>query len=270
MITAATRLAAVWGHPVRHSVSPQIHNAAFAAMGIDAVYVALQVDPDQVAAALAGIRAYGLLGVNTTLPHKQAVYAAVPRRTPDADAVRAANTVYWDDGELAVDNTDIGALTRIFGDDVTLAPAEPVVLFGTGAAARAAAAVLGRLGATVEVVGRRPAEVAGTQRLVRDCGGTATTVGEARLVVNATPLGLRGEPLPERFMHLRPGQVAFDMLYGRAPTPFLAAAAAAGAAAIDGLGMLVEQAALSFARWTGLQPPRQTMAAAAAAALRGG
>src|SRR3712207_1384086 len=116
--TAAVRLVALLGHPVAHSISPELHNAAFAAAGIDAVYVAVDVDPVHVVVAVDGLRAIGALGGNVTVPHKRAVYEHVQRRTLDAQRAGAANTLYWEDGELAVDNTDIEGLRRVLLDDV--------------------------------------------------------------------------------------------------------------------------------------------------------
>lgn len=268
--TAATRLVALLGHPVAHSISPQIHNAAFAAAGVDAVYVALDVAPNGIAHAVAGIQALGLLGANVTVPHKQAVFAAVEHRAAAAQASGAANTLFWDQGRLCADNTDVAGLAAVLTRDVDLRPDDGVVLFGAGGAARAAALALGGAGATVEVVGRRPEAVRDIEMLLAGAGGRAAAAPKPRLVVNATPLGLHGEALPERLMSLGGGQIALDLVYGPADTPFLAAARAAGAVALDGRGMLVEQAAAAFERWTGRPAPREVMAAAAEQALRTG
>ena len=266
--TAATRLVALLGHPVAHSISPQIHNAGFAAVGLDAVYVALDVAPEQVTAAVAGVAALGLLGANVTVPHKQAVFAAVSHRAPAAAASGAANTLYWEDGRLTADNTDVAGLAAVLAEDVDLAPADGVVLFGAGGAARAAALALGGFGVSVEVVARRAEAAAEIDALLAQAGGRPAAVPEPRLVINATPLGLHGETLPARFRDLGEGQTALDLVYGAADTPFLATARAAGAKALDGRGMLVRQAAAAFERWTGRPAPLEVMARAAQAALR--
>jgi shikimate dehydrogenase len=259
-VTAATQVVALLGHPVAHSWSPQLHNAAFAAVGFDAVYVALDVAPDAVEAAVAGIAALGLLGANVTVPHKRAVFAAVPRRTAAAQACGAANTLYWDSGALVADNTDVEGLRGVLADDLGLTQGEDVVLFGTGGAARAAAVALGQIGARVEVVGRREAAVSEIEVVAREAGATTARVDHPRVVINATPLGMRGESLPERFMRLEPGQAALDLVYGANETPFVRAARARGARAADGRGMLLGQAAAAFARWTGVPAPRRVMA----------
>lgn len=268
--TAATRLVALLGHPVGHSVSPQIHNAAFAAARVDAVYVALDVEPGEVDAAVAGLTAMRFLGANVTIPHKRAVYERVPRRTLDAQVAGAANTVYWDGDDLAVDNTDIEGLRRVLLDDVGLTGGEGVLLLGTGGAARAAAVALGELGAGFEVVGRRPDAVAEIEAVARTAGAVIGRVSDPILLVNATPLGMAGETLPDRFLDLAPPQTVLDLVYRAGETPFVAAARHAGATALDGRGMLVGQAASAFERWTGLPAPREAMRQAAEAALQPG
>lgn len=269
MTSPRTRLACLLGHPVAHSASPQIHTAAFAAAGVEAVYVAFDVSPDDLPAAVAGLRRLGVLGANVTVPHKRAVLALVDARTPEVDAVGAANTLWLDGGALTADNTDAPGLRTVLERDVGLRAGDAAVIFGAGGAARAAAVALGRLGARVRVEARR-GDAARTVTRVAEAAG-ATTGAEAdgipRLVVNATPLGLHGEALPDRLMRLSADQVALDLVYRRGSTPFLHAARRAGAAAHDGLGMLVAQAAWSFERWTGLPPPVEAMTRAARAAL---
>lgn len=258
-VTAATRLVVLLGHPVGHSLSPQLHNAAFAAVGFDAVYLACDVAPGQVVAAVEGLSALGVLGANVTVPHKREVYLAVPRRTPAADACGAANTLFWDDGALVADNTDVEGLHRVLTDDIGLAAGEQVVLLGAGGAARAAAVALGQVGAQVQVVARREAAAAEVAEIATAAGASVAAAGTPRLVINATPLGLAGEDLPDRFMHLGSGQIALDLVYGPSATPFVAAARASGAAAFDGRGMLLGQAAAAFERWTGRPAPLETM-----------
>ncbi len=266
-ISPASRLACLLGHPVAHSVSPQIHNAAFAAAGVDAVYLAFDVPPSRVPEAVAGLRALGMLGANVTVPHKRAVWELADARTPEAELVGAANTLFWDAGALIADNTDAGGLQEVLLRDVRLGPGDPVLLFGAGGAARASAVALGRLGARLQVRARRPEAAAQIASLAAEHGATLSALSVPRLVINATPLGLHGEPLPAPLMALGGDQVALDLVYGPSDTPFLAAARANGAAAFDGLGMLVAQAALAWTRWTGRPAPLAAMRAAAEAAL---
>lgn len=264
MTTARTRLVVLLGHPVSHSGSPAIHTAAFEAAGVDAVYVACDVAPADLAAAVRGLRALGALGANVTVPHKREALALADTATPEAALVGAANTLYWHDGQLTADNTDAVGLERVLRDDVRLAAGDPVLVFGSGGAARAAAVALGRVGAQVEVRARRPDAAAEVADLARRAGATVGGGQRARCVVNATPLGLRGEALPDELMTLTADQIALDLVYGVDTTPFLAAARTAGALALDGTGMLLEQAAIAFERWTGTTAPRAAMRSALA------
>lgn len=265
--TAATRLVCLLGNPVSHSLSPQLHSAAFAASGIDAVYVACAVT--DVAAAVAGLDALGALGANVTVPHKRAVWDLVTQRTDEAQHIGAANTLFRaDDGSWVADNTDAAGLQRVLTDDIGVTARTAVVMFGAGGAARAAAVALGRLGARLRVEARRAEQAADVQRLAATAGAGVLAPEQAPdLVINATPLGLHGEHLPDRFRTLSADQIALDLVYGREPTPFVREARAQGAAAWDGLGMLVAQAGVSFERWTGMQAPIAEMTAAARAVV---
>jgi shikimate dehydrogenase len=260
--TARTRTVVLLGHPVDHSRSPQIHTAAFAATDVDAVYVTADVPPDQLPAAVAGIRALGLLGANVTIPHKQALPVLVDRLTAEAELVGAVNTLFWDDGALVGDNTDATGLVGVLRDDVGLAAGDVVEIFGAGGVARAAAVAAGRLGARMKVTARRPDAAAEVAALAARAGAQAAGGEPARVIVNATPLGMHGEPLPDVYLELDPGQTALDLVYGADTTPFVAAARARGVPAFDGLGLLVAQAAGSFTRWTQRAAPVAAMRAA--------
>lgn len=266
-VTASTGFACVLGHPVGHSASPQIHNTAFSVADVDAVYLAFDVTPADLAAAVSGLRAVGFLGANVTVPHKEAVLDLADERTEEATLVGAANTLCWDGDRLVADNTDAGALGLVLERDIGLRPGDGVILFGAGGAARAAAVALGRAGARVQVTARRAEAAEAVSAVAARAGAQTGPVEQPRVVVNATPLGLHGEALPEPYMRLGRGQVALDLVYGPAETPFLAAARANGAAAIDGVGMLVAQAAGSFERWTARSAPWDAMDAAVRAAL---
>lgn len=271
------RRAWLFGHPVAHSVSPAMHNAAFRATGLDAEYRAVDVPPEQLAEAVAAFRAHGDLGVNLTIPHKLAVLDLVDQRTEETRLIGAANTLFWRDGVLVADNTDARGLERALRAEFDLPTSGQAVVLGSGGAARAAAVALARLGLGVVVLARRPvpaesvaqsAAVVGTEAVGLPLEHAPAALGDAVLVVNATPLGLHGESLPEPFMALAARQIAVDLVYGPADTPFVAAARAAGARAVDGLGMLVHQATLAFERWTGQEAPVEVMRLAAAEALK--
>ncbi len=263
-----------------HSVSPQIHAAAFAAAGIDAVYLACDVAEDRLATAVTGLRALGALGANVTVPHKLAVVEVCDHLTEEAELIGAVNTLCWTTDGLLGDNTDAAGLADAVVEDGAAERGTPWTLLGTGGSARAVAVTAGRLGCPLEVVGRRPEAARAIANLARRAGSPATgavdladdaavtaAVGAARTVLNATPLGMAGEDLPAPFHGLHPDQSAYDLVYTPPSTPFLAAAARAGAGGHHGLGMLIGQAAASYRRWTGQSPPVATMSAAAMAAL---
>lgn len=273
---SGTGLLAVLGHPVAHSLSPVMHNAALAAEDLDLAYVAIDVHPDRLDDALAGLAALGFVGCNVTVPHKRTVLAACSSLGPEARTIGAVNTVVVTPDGLHGDNTDGAGFLEGLPADL---PAGTAVVFGAGGAARAVVVTLARRGWEVAVVARRgdqavdlARDLAGPSRAVAGFGLDRLTelVGTADLVVNATPLGLHHEPLPAPLMGLHGGQVAYDLVYNPPDTPFLTAARAAGAVAVDGLAMLVGQAAVAFETWTGRPADRDVMRAAVRRALAAG
>jgi shikimate dehydrogenase len=272
LITGTTRVAGVIGDPVRHSRSPAIHNAAFAAAGLDWVYVAFEVGEGEVPSALAGMRALGLAGLNVTMPHKQAVADAVDWLTPDAQALDAVNTVVLGEGRRLVGHNTDGAGfvdSLVVDSGISLAGLRCAVL-GAGGAGRAVVRALAGAGAAeVVVVNRTPAAAERAVALAGDVGrlGTTLDLADADLVVNATPLGMgadRSLPCdPEALGGA--GQVVVDLVYDPPETAWIAAARARGIRVVGGLGMLVHQAAHAFTLWTGVEAPLAAMRAAAEA-----
>ena len=274
MITGATRVAGVIGDPVRHSLSPVMHNAAYRALGLDWAYVAFEVPDGQTAAALDAAAVLGLVGLSVTMPHKAAAAKRCDALTERARVLDSVNTVtVRADGSLAGDSTDGEGFVRSLrdaGHDVTGAR---VLLFGAGGAARAVGLALAAAGAQVGVTARR-AERAGVAAALwngaviawddRDDAAAAAT-----LVVNATPVGMGGDASsPLAAGALRSGCVYADLVYHPLETPLLTAARAAGAPTVDGLGMLVHQAALQVELWSGAGAPVAEMRAAAEESLR--
>jgi shikimate dehydrogenase len=273
-IGGATRVAAVLGWPVAHSLSPVIHNAAFAALEMDWTYVALPVEPGAVPVAVAGLRSLGFAGANVTMPHKEAVAVSMDELTEDAQRLRAVNTIELRRGQLVGHNTDAPGFARFLERDAGFDPAgKTALLFGAGGAARACALAVARAGLTRIVVAlREPARAAplaaavdGFATEVEAIGFDAAGDATADLVVNATPLGGHGEALP--LPKLGADGLFVDLLYRPAITPAHQAARAVGAQAFGGLGLLLHQAALSFELWTGRPAPLEVMSAAAVAAL---
>jgi len=276
-IGGATRVVAVLGWPIEHSLSPVIHNAAFDAMDLDWVYVALPVAPGPIPEAVAGLVALGVAGANITMPHKEAVADAVDQLTEDAERLRAVNTIEIAAGHTVGHNTDAPGFARFLEQDAGFdASGRTALLYGAGGAARACALALARAGLTRLVVALRvPARAKELEAALDGLPTTVETVAfdqagaiSADLVVNGTPLGAHGETLP--LPALGPSTVAVDLLYRPTMTPLQQTAREAGGAAFGGLGLLLRQAALSFEIWTGRQPPLEVMSAAALAALAEG
>jgi shikimate dehydrogenase len=267
VITGSTRVAAVIGSPVRHSLSPALHNAAFQQLGIDWVYVAFPVAHGEAQAAIDAMRALRLGGLSVTMPHKEAVARCVDRLDPAAAALDSVNTVVpQDDGALLGCSTDgAGFIASLAAAGVSVAE-RSVCLLGAGGAARSIADALGRAGAArVAVVNRTASAAEATAALGGAVGvvGTAADVREAHIVVNATSVGMGTGDLPCDPAGLHAGQVVADIVYHPRDTALLRAARSAGATTVDGLGMLVHQAALQQQWWHGTLPDIGTMTAAA-------
>lgn len=252
------------GHPVAHSLSPAMQNAALTRAGIPLTYEPLDVEPSQLATVAGLLRDAGGAG-NVTVPHKEAFAACCSRRSPVADRAGAVNTFWTEAGELVGDNTDVGgfdaAVRRHFGDRHERGI---VAVLGAGGSAAAVVAAVERwAGARVHLVARTRARAdalaARFGRVASAFDSVSDAVRNASLVVNATPVGLRGNELPVEPALLADGTDAFDLTYRRGETPWVHACRARGLRAADGLGMLVEQGALAFERWFGASPDREAM-----------
>lgn len=267
MITGTTRVAAVIGSPVRHSLSPVIHNAAFVDGGLDWVYTAFEVVPGAAVAALAAMRALGIAGLSVTMPHKDDVAAAVDVLDPAASALGTANTVVLQpDGRLAGYSTDGAGFVASLYEAGVDPDGMNVAVLGAGGAARAVIDALTRSGAAHIAVVNRSADRADVAvALAGDRGsvGGAADITTADLIVNATSIGMGSLDTPCDLDLLRAGQVVADLVYHPLETAFLAAARARGATTVDGLGMLVQQAVLQQELWTGRRPNPAVMRAAA-------
>jgi shikimate dehydrogenase len=281
-ISGRTKICGIFGCPVEHTFSPAIHNAAFAAAGLDYAYVPFRVEPHSLAAAVEALRALGMVGVNVTIPHKETVLPLLDELSEEAKLIGAVNTIVNRSGRLYGDNTDgkgyLHAL-REAGFD----PAGKTVLFlGAGGAARAVAMQLALAGVKkinfANRTGRRAvelahsvAEAAGIQAETTpwpDQVGSklpARVLAESDLVVQATPLGMSpniDEAVPLPFEVFRQGQVASDLIYNPVETLFLKKAGQAGADTVNGMGMLLHQGTLAFELWTGAVAPLEVMRAA--------
>ncbi len=277
-LTGKTQIVGVIGWPVSHSISPPMHNAAFQKMGLDWCYIPLPVSatkPETVGDAVCGLPALGLRGANVTVPHKQTVIEHLDWLTPAAQAIGAVNTIRVEaDGTLSGDNTDArGFIADLREHEVVLAGTRVVVL-GAGGSARAIVFGLAEAGcASVAILNRTvqkahdlAMDIRAFFPFCRISGHApkdlAFMASEATLIVNCTSLGMTPhvETTPwEEAVAFRPEQVVYDLVYNPPQTRLLQKAAADGATAINGLGMLIWQGAIAFERWTGQLPPVDIM-----------
>jgi len=283
---ADATIVGVIGSPVAHSLSPLLHNAAFAALGLADRWrsFAFEVPAGEAAAALEAMRRSRVAGLSVTMPHKADIAVLVDERSEVASRLGAVNCIVNRDGSLFGTNTDGEGFVASLARGAGFVPeGRRCVVVGAGGAARAVVLALAVGGAAeVAVVNRTPerayeaADLAGAAGSVVPLtdGSIAQAVVAADLVVNATPVGMAGVAagaggpgvwlVPPDL--LGPGQVAADLVYAPRVTPWLAEATAAGASVVDGLGMLVHQAAAQLVLWTGLEPPVEAMWRAAEAA----
>ena len=275
-INAATTLVGLFGWPVTHSISPQMHNAAFVARQMNWRYLAFAVPPDRVPAAVAALPALGLRGVNVTVPHKQAVMPHLQHWTPAAEAIGAVNTIVVEkDGQLTGDNTDGAG----FIADLQAHSVEPegkrALVIGAGGSSRAVVYGLAEAGVeSVKILNRtvtKAVDLAATMQSyfpeISISGAafpddvTGSSQG-ADLIVNCTSLGMepRIEGLPwEENVEFREDQIVYDLVYNPAMTRLQQLASTDGATAIGGLGMLVYQGAIAWEKWTGETAPVAVM-----------
>ena len=247
-------MAAVIGSPVAHSLSPVIHRAAFEAAGVDWTYAALEVAPGAAGDALTAMRTLGIGGLSVTMPHKEAVADAVDRLDPAARSLHSVNTVSWDGDRLVGSSTDgAGFVASLVDADVAVDGAK-VAVIGAGGAARSVIDALARAGAADITVLNRTAERAEAAAALTPIAspGIVSDIGRADIVVNATSIGMGDDDaVPCDPDLLCNGQVVADLVYHPLETAWLAAAVERGARTVDGLGMLVHQAALQQRIWLG-------------------
>lgn len=283
-VTGKTRVAGVMGWPVVQNLSPFMHNAAFAALGLDWVYLCFPVHPDRLGEALAGLPALGIAGVNLSLPHKVAAVRHLDELSDRARLVGSVNTVVVrEDGTLYGHNTDGEGFVRGLAEALGVTPAGlKAAVVGAGGVSRSIAASLALGGAAeVAVFDTEPAraeEVAAlAARANPYCRGVPLNertvreaVAGADLVVNATPVGMwpavDAAPAVDPDL-LRPGQILYDVIHNPPESRLVELARRRGARALGGLPMLVHQGALAFQAWTEVEPPRDVMAQALRAEL---
>ena len=276
-VLGTTKILGVIGFPVSHSLSPIMHNAAIAAMGLDYVYVPLPIDVNDLPAAIAGLKAIqSVQGFNLTIPHKVEVIPLLDEVLPIAKSVGAVNTVKRIGDRWVGTNTDVAGflepLQQLNYDDWTQRPA---VILGSGGAAKAVVAACLKLGCPViHVVGRDPKKMKKfhgvmTNQLqdynlrVHPWASIPQLLEVAGIIINATPIGMSNDPntpISEVEMELLPSHaIAYDLIYTPRPTKFLQIAAARGLKAIDGLEMLINQGAIGLEWWLEQPVPIEIM-----------
>jgi shikimate dehydrogenase len=258
-------LAGVIGHPISHSKSPRLHGHWLKRYGIDGHYIPMNVAPDDLARTMELLPRLGFAGINVTLPHKEAVMALCDEITPRAKAVGAVNTViFQEDGSVLGDNTDgYGFMANLYaGAPNWRADTGPAAVLGAGGAARGVVAALLDANAPQIILSNRTAERAtalqsefGTRVVVSAWDDVGDAIKGANLLVNTTSLGMDGQPaLPVSLDHLGSETLVTDIVYAPLKTQLLIDATARGCAVVDGLGMLLHQAAPGFEAWFSQKP----------------
>lgn len=252
------------GHPVSHSLSPLLQNAALAACALPQRYEALDVASDDLPTLLAGLQVERAAG-NVTIPHKGDMWSLAVRRSPLAERVGAVNTFWFDDAELVGHNTDVS------GVEAAIAALRPqgvrgarCALLGAGGSAAAVLVAFDALGCTdIHVWSRTRARIeilaAQTGVRVAQCDSAEDAVRGATLVVNATPVGLHDDAMPVSPAAIDTNAAVLDLVYRREETSLVKACRARGVASEDGLRVLVEQGAAAFTCWFGIEAPRAAM-----------
>jgi shikimate dehydrogenase len=281
-ISGETRLCGLMGDPVGHSISPAMHHAAFRALGLDYAYLAFHVCSSDLPAALQGVRALNIRGLNVTIPHKVAVIGLLDGLDPPAEQIGAVNVVLNSSGRLTGYNTDAQGFLRMLTGQGIEVQGKNIVVLGAGGAARAICFALASRGATLTILNRTPARAKACAEdisrafsmkvnvLELDRKNLAHALPGSGMLVNATSVGMLpdcGATPVDRDL-LGPHLTVVDIVYNPYQSRLLKEAAEAGAGTVSGLEMLIWQGALAFEIWTGRQAPFEVMRKAAAAALK--
>lgn len=280
-VLGTTRVLGVFGHPVAHSLSPVMHNAAIEALNIDYIYVPFHVLPQDLERSVGALRCLNIAGVNVTIPHKERVIPFLDETSDYARLIASVNTVTNADGRLSGDTTDGPGFLRSAEAEWGSLSGARVLILGAGGSAKAVAYALAAIDCSIVVANRtferavQLAEGLGTAFPARsravglEPDMLAEEIGKADLLVNTTSVGMHpdtgGIPLPPEL--LRPGLLVYDLVYNPVRTRLVSESEARGARAMSGLKMLVYQGALSLEIWTGLEPPLDVMESAAMARL---
>ncbi|MGQ0793179.1 MAG: shikimate dehydrogenase [Deltaproteobacteria bacterium] len=275
-VKGTTEVYAIFGHPVSHSFSPAMHNAAIAALGLDAVYVPFDVRPEELESAARAVRAMGIRGVNVTIPHKHRIIPFLDEVSAEVSLTGALNTIKNEGGRLRGFNTDVGGFMRALAEDLNIRPKGlTVTLLGAGGAARAvisglAAASVSEIFILNRTLARASALAAqfaphfrgvSIKALWQEDGDSIREcLGKSHLLVNSTSAGMKGAGSLEIPIECLPRSAAvYDLVYNPRETALVKAARDLGIRASGGLSMLIYQGAESFEIWTGRSAPVEIM-----------
>ena len=273
-ITGQTKIVGIIGDPIKHSRSPQIHNAAITALGLDYVYVAFHVQPDDLGTAIEGFKAANVVGINVTIPHKQDVISYLDEISREARLIGAVNTLIFKDGAIIGENTDApGFLQAMQEDGLDVPQGGAAVIIGAGGSARAVVVALVLAGVRTICIANRTVSRAvalatdlsektdaSIYGIGLDDSKLPDAVGTSQLIVNTASTSMDvSHPLLIDPEWLAPQSIVYDIVYTPPDTRLLQAAAEKGCHTIGGLGMLVHQGAIAFEKWTGVNPPVETM-----------
>jgi shikimate dehydrogenase len=274
VVNGKTRVVCIIGNPIRHSLSPIMQNAAFAAGNLDYVYVPFAVNPENLEQAVIGLKALGVCGFNVTIPHKTAIIPFLDRLDENAESAGAVNTVHLCGTSLIGYNTDGAGLVDSLSNDLDFSPgAEAIMVVGAGGAARGAIAALCRAGARKIIIINRSLENALAIKLdmnirypetcidvIRQNQISKEYLGSTSLLLNTTSLGMNGERIEGiNLAYLPEHAKVYDMVYSCSITPLVMEASSSGLQAVNGLGMLVAQGERAFEIWTGQRSPEGVM-----------
>jgi len=278
-VSGKTRVCALLGDPVEHSLSPCFQNAAFQHLSLDFIYLAFTVKAEDLRSAILGVRSLGFYGLNVTMPHKISVIQYLDELDENAEKIKSVNTILNRDGRLIGYTTDgIGALNALKYNGVNPG-GKKIVILGAGGASRSVSFALAKEAEELVILNRT---VARAEKLVSDvrrlivrsekirCGGLTEEnirkeLREADILINATPVGMSPNedetPVNKKYIH--PDLAVFDLVYHPLETRLLKEARMVGAKTINGLSMLIHQGAASFEIWTGIKAPIEVMMKAA-------
>jgi shikimate dehydrogenase len=275
-VKATTQIYGIFGHPVKHSLSPNMHNSAFQTLGLDSVYVAFDIEPENIGDATSAIRTMGIKGINITIPHKQTIIPYLDEVSPDAKLTGAVNTVKNDGGKLTGYNTDVRGFLRAIREDLDFSPeGKTLFLVGAGGAARAVMSACCMKGISViyltDILQDKAIILAqdfkeNFQNIeieplsIEDKDILAEKLGGSDILVNASPAGMDGEGKPDiPIPSLNKNAVVYDLVYKPPDTNLLIEVRELGYKASGGLSMLLYQGAESFEIWTGEKAPVDVM-----------